>query len=111
MIMGTPLVASPIYNKNGINTVLYNRVQAVHMAADGAIAPEWNYTAKLTYSKTFGTHYVPLVAPIDNFSIFAAFLYTPHRLRGWQFHLSAALDTGKIYGDNLGFQLKIRKTF
>jgi hypothetical protein len=109
--MGTPLVASPIYNTNGVNELPFNRVQAIHLGAGGTITPEWNYTAKLTYIKTFGTHYLPLIAPIDNFSIFAAFLYTPHQLRGWQFHLSAALDTGIIYGDNLGFQLKIRKTF
>jgi hypothetical protein len=111
MIMGSPLVASPVYNKNEANTLPYNRVQAVHLGAGGTITSEWSYTAKLTYSKTFGTHYAPLIVPKENFSTFAAFLYTPRRLGGWQFRLSAAMDTGDIYGDNLGFQLKIRKTF
>ncbi|MDR0961004.1 MAG: capsule assembly Wzi family protein [Mediterranea sp.] len=111
MLLGNPLIPSPIYNKNHRNTLYYNRVQAVHVGVSGDISCDWSYTAKLSYNKTFGTHYAPLIKPIENFSTFVAVLYAPHRLEGWTFHVSAALDTGEIYGDNVGFQLKIKKTF
>ena len=29
----------------------------------------------------------------------------------WRFNASIAFDTGEIYGDNLGCQLKVRKIF
>ncbi|MCD8030152.1 MAG: capsule assembly Wzi family protein [Bacteroides sp.] len=111
MGIGNPLVASPIYNENGNMTFLYNRVKAFHLAWNGDISREWRYTAKLTYNQTWGTHNRPLPAIRENFSTFVGVGYTPEKLKTWDFLVSGALDMGEIYGDNLGMQVKVKKTF
>ena len=57
----------------------------------------------------WGTPFKPIPEILENFSTFAEFKYIPQKLQGWCFTASAAFDIGGIYGDNLGFQLKIRK--
>jgi len=111
MGIGNPLVASPIYNKNGNMIFLYNRVKAFHLAWNGDITKEWRYTAKFTYNRTWGTHNRPLPEIWENFSTFVEVGYTPRKLQTWDFLLSGALDMGEIYGDNFGAQLKIKKSF
>ena len=111
MSMGNPFVASPIYNKNGDLTFLYTRVKAIHLGWSGDITKEWTYRAKLSFNRTWGTPFKPIPEILENFSTFAEFKYIPSKWRGWSFTGSAAFDIGDIYGDNLGFQLKIHKSF
>lgn len=109
--MGTPFVASPIYNQNGDPTFLYNRVKAIHLGWSGNITSEWIYRAKLSFNRTWGTPYKPIPEILENFSTFAEFKYVPSKWQGWSFTGSAAFDVGDIYGNNLGFQLKVHKSF
>lgn len=109
MGIGNPLIASPIYNKDGILSFKYNRVKAVHLGWSGYLCKEWTYRAKLSFNRTWGTPFKPIPEILENFSTFAEFKYIPQKLQGWCFTASAAFDIGGIYGDNLGFQLKIRK--
>lgn len=109
--MGSPFVASPIYNKNGDPTFLYNRVKAIHLGWSGNITSEWTYRAKLSFNRTWGTPFKPIPEILENFSTFAEFKYVPNKWQGWSFTGSVAFDIGDIYGDNLGFQLKIHKNF
>lgn len=111
MTMANPLVASPIYNKNGNLGFRYNRVKAVHLGWSGDISKEWTYRAKLSFNRTWGTPHEPIPEILENFSTFAEFKYVPNKWQGWSFTGSAAFDIGDIYGDNLGFQLKIHKSF
>lgn len=111
MANGNPLLRAPIYNENGTLSFKYNRVKAVHLGWSGEISDEWEYMAKLTMNRTWGTHGAPTLDILENFSAYAAFLYKPVKLKTWAFHASLGLDTGDIYGDNFGFQLKVRKTF
>lgn len=111
MGMANPLIASPIYNEDGDMTFKYNRIRAVHIGCSGDIADGWTYLAKLSYNKTWGTPFIPIPDILENFSTFAAVIHTPCKWKGWRFEASVALDTGGIYGDNLGCQLKIRKIF
>ena len=111
MGLGTPLIAAPLYQGNGDLSFLYNRVKAVHIGWRGDISREWNYRAKLTFNRTWGTPFKPTVDVLDNFSTFAEVRYFPSRWTGWSLRASAAFDIGNIYGDNLGFQLKVRKDF
>lgn len=111
MANGNPLLRSPIYNENGTLSFKYNRVKAVHLGWSGEISDEWEYMAKLTMNRTWGTHGAPTLDILENFSAYAAFQYRPAKLKTWAFHASLGLDTGDIYGDNFGFQLKVRKTF
>lgn len=109
--MGTPFVASPIYNQNGNPTFLYNRVKAIHLGWSGNISSDWTYRAKLSLNRTWGTPYKPIPEVLENFSTFAEFKYVPSKWQGWSFTASAAFDMGDIYGDNLGFQFKVHKKF
>ncbi len=111
MGLGTPLIASPLYNADGDLRFLLNRVKAVHLAWKGDFARDWSYRAKMTFNRTWGTPFKPTLEVLDNFSGFVEFAYFPHKLEGWGFKASAAFDTGSIYGDNIGFQLKVRKRF
>lgn len=111
MANGNPLLRSPIYNENGTLSFKYNRVKAVHLGWSGEISDEWEYMAKLTMNRTWGTHGAPTLDILENFSAYAVFQYRPAKLKTWAFHASLGLDTGDIYGDNFGFQLKVRKTF
>ena len=111
MAMGNPLVASPIYNKDGDMSFKYNRIRAMHLGWSGDISAEWTYLAKLSYNKTWGTPFKPIPDILENFSTFASVFYSPRKWKGWQFNASVAFDIGEIYGDNLGCQLKVRKKF
>ena len=111
MGMGNPLNASPAYNQNGALCFLYNRVKAVHLGWSGHIARDWKYRAKLSFNRSWGTPFKPLLDIAENFSGFAEFQYTPHKLPGWLFSASIAGDSGDIYGDNFGVQVKVKKVF
>lgn len=108
---GTPLVAAPIYNKDGNLSFLYNRVKAIHIGWRGDITDQLNYRAKMTYNRTWGTPFLPTADILDNFSTFVELRYFPKKLHGWKLTASASFDIGDIYGDNLGVQIKIRKRF
>jgi hypothetical protein len=111
MASGNPLLRSPIYNQNGSLSFPYNRVKAVHIGWSGEIADEWTYRAKLTYNQTYGTVTVPTLVILGNYSTFIEITYIPKILDRWAFSASTAFDTGDIYGDNWGIQLKINKKF
>lgn len=111
MGIGNPLVASPIYNKDGSLKFKYNRVRALHVGFSGDISSEWDYACKFSHNRTWGTVTEPLPDILENFSIFASFNYAPRKLKGWHFNASLAMDMGGIYGDNFGTQFIIRKSF
>lgn len=111
MANGNPLLRSPIYNENGQMEFLYNRVKALHAGWRGQVAKDWRYTAKLTWSRTWGGTNRPTLDILHNVSAYVRVDYAPERLAGWKFDASLALDRGEIYGDNAGFQLRVRKEF
>ena len=111
MAIANPLIASPIYNKDGDMSFKYNRVKALHLGWSGDISSEWRYVAKLSHNRTWGTPHRPIPDILENFSTFAEFKYIPNKWKGWSFTASAAFDIGDIYGDNLGLQLKVHKKF
>lgn len=111
MGIANPLIPSPIYNQDGCMSFKYNRVKALHAGWRGDIGKEWEYTAKFSYNKTWGTPHRPIPDILENFSTFAAFSYTPARWKGWSLQASLALDMGGLYGNNFGYQMIVHKTF
>ena len=65
----------------------------------------------MSFNRTWGTHGTPTLDILENFSAYVAFQYMPDKQKTWLIHASLGLDTGEIYGDNLGFQMRIRKAF
>ncbi len=111
MTMANPLIASPIYNKDGDMTFKYNRIKAIHLGWSGNISDNISYRAKISYNETWGTPFKPIPEILENFSTFAEIKYLPGKYTGLSISLSGAFDIGGIYGDNLGLQVKIRKHF
>lgn len=111
MTMANPLIASPIYNKDGDMTVKYNRVKAIHLGWSGIINKEISYTSKLSYNQTWGTPFKPTIDILENFSTFVEGSYFPERWPLWSVKLSVAFDIGEIYGDNIGIQVKVKRKF
>ena len=82
MAIANPLIASPIYNKDGDMSFKYNRVKALHLGWSGDISSEWRYVAKLSHNRTWGTPHRPIPDILENFSTFASFYYIP---RKWKY--------------------------
>lgn len=109
MTMANPLIASPIYNRDGDMSFKYNRIKAIHLGWEGYINPQLSYRAKLSYNQTWGTPFKPTIEILENYSTFVECKYIPAKRPEWCFTASLAFDTGEIYGDNAGFQLKIKR--
>lgn len=118
--MANPLIPSPAYFADcvvqsnwgkGYMGFPYNRVRAFHLGLHGDLAPRWGYRLKCSASRTWGTPLSPALEPLDNISAFIEAQYEPAFWRGLRIVSSLSFDSGDIYGDNFGWQLKLRKTF
>ena len=111
MSNGSPFMVSPIYTANGSLAFLYNRGKAIYLACRGDLARDWEYRIKLSFNRTWGIPNIPTGDILENFSAFAEIKYNHHQWKGWPFTSSVACDVGDIYGNSVGFQLKVRRRF
>lgn len=105
--IGTPLLTSPIFNESSIR-LLNNRVLAYHFGAEGHLGPDTRYRGLFTYSRNYGLHSIPFAEPIDQLSVMLE-LTRPLRRYGLDIAATLAGDIGRLYGDNIGVMLSIRK--
>ncbi len=87
-----------------------SRVRAYHFGIDGYIAKNITYRSLWTYSQNYGRHSYPFPEKRGNLSFL---LESALKLKKWEgFELKAAIggDFGKMYGDNYGVMLGIRKS-
>ena len=104
MTPGNALILSPIYNKDGSQSFLDNRVKAWHMGINGEITDCISYLVKGSYREGWGRYYTPL--PVKHHS-FDAMLQGTYHMGPWQFSAAYAFDKGNIYGDCSTFNFKI----
>lgn len=104
MSMGTPLISSPRYNKDGYNEFRDNRIKAWHLGVEGEINERLSYLIKGSYRDGWGTYWLPL--PTKHHS-FDALLMGRYQVGAWNFSAAYAFDEGNIYGDNSTFNIKI----
>lgn len=109
MMNSNPLIVSNQYNCDGFLSLRHTRIKALHMGWKGDIARQWSYRAKMSFTRSWGTPFFPTLSVYENYSAFFEVKYHPLKLKDWSFKASVAFDTGQLYGDNLGFQVKIRK--
>lgn len=100
MSIGTPMARSPLYNTDGYMRFLDNRLRGFHMAVMGELGSQFGYRAMFSWRKSFGTPFVPRLAPLTCTSMMIEGTYTPQWLNGLQFKLQLAHDHGKLYGGN-----------
>lgn len=109
--MANPLLLSPVYNSVGTLSLTQNRVRAVHLGVKGQISKRIGYRCRFSFNRSWGTPFKPNVNIKNNFSTFAEINYIAPKLKDWHFTASVAGDSGELYGDNVGVQLKVRKRF
>lgn len=104
MTPGSPLIISPIYNKDGYSAFRDNRIKAWHLGINGEITERLSYLVKGSYQEGWGTYDKPLSAKHHSLDAMVQGIYT---LGAWQFGAAYAFDKGNIYGDCSTFNLKI----
>lgn len=110
MVIGTPLVISPIYNADGTLTTYNNRLEAYHLGIEGEPTKSIKYRLLLTHSNNWGTYDVPFTDILKNMSGMAEVTLSPEKIKGWSITTSLAFDNGELLGDNFGGMLSISKT-
>lgn len=108
-MISTPLVTSPVYNRNGSLKCFNNRVEAFHIGIEGTPLSELGYRLLLTHSNNWGTYSDPFTEIKTNTSGLLELTYMPAKLNGWSASFSFAFDSGDLYGDNIGGMLSIKK--
>lgn len=109
MAIGNPLFMSPIYNKDGSMSFQSNRMTAKHIGIGGNPTDEWSYRLLLSHSRNWGTYGSPYPAVKTNTSALCELSFCPHKLKGWSFTASAAMDRGGMLGRNTGVMFSIKK--
>ncbi len=104
MTPGNPLIASPIYNKDGFTAYRDNRIKAWHLGFNGELNEHLSYLVKGSYREGWGTYDIFL--PNKHHS-FDAMVQSSYGIGPWKFSASYAFDKGNIYGDNSTFDIKI----
>lgn len=102
MLMGNPLVVSPIYNTDGFPAILYNRMRAIHIGIDGQPTAQLSYRLLASYRKSWGNGYIPLLSPAHTFSAMAEANYKPTFLTGLSISIQIGLDRGSLPCNALG---------
>ena len=108
-VMGNPLYLSPLYNQDGRIEVEHNRFVAWHLGVNGNPVRGWHYRLLASWQKSYGSYYYIPVEPLSNVSLLADVTYRlPHD--GWSIRGALGMDSGKLRGNNFGFQLGVVKT-
>lgn len=106
-VMGNPLYRSPLYNDDRQIMIEDNRFWAWHFAFAGDPLKNLHYRVLATVQRGWGTYDMPLPDPQRNVSLLAEASY---RLpAGWNVKGAFGLDSGKLLGNNVGFQLTVAK--
>ena len=106
--IGTPLITSPILNDPPSRRFANNRVLAHHVGLEGHLANHLTYRGLFTYSRNYGRHSIPFDQPIDQLSMMLE-LARPIPGHNLEAGITLAADAGRMYGDNLGLLLSLRK--
>lgn len=110
MANGTPMLKSPLYNKDCYPEFTSTLVCGYHVGVSGDLSGNLSYKVLGSYRKTWGSPMALLPHTQENVS---ALLAVSYHKNGWDFSPSVSFDKGKIYGDNfgLGFVLCKRGVF
>jgi hypothetical protein len=107
-VMGNPLYRSPLYNESGVIRVENNRFVAWHVGLSGEPLHRLRYRVLATTQRGYGTYSGLYPDPRDHFSLLGELSYGLPR-GGWSVKGAFGLDSGDIYGDQVGFQLTVAK--
>lgn len=108
MTIGTPLVMGPVYNTDGSSSLLAPRVRAIHLAVEGSIGSDIDYTVKYSHRKAWGNpNTYTMVYPRHADSWMVAATYRPSKIKGLSLNLQLAFDHGTLPTNAAGVLLGI----
>lgn len=107
--IGNPLLTSPIYNANGSISIQNSRVQAHHFGLEGDVAG-YEYKIMTTISKNYGRYSAPYSPMKPNTSFYLNIQKDLPTFYNIHVDLTAGVDRGNMYGNNLGFMFRVSKT-
>jgi len=111
LTVGNPLITSPLYTGNNLfEYIRNNRVIAHHFGLEGS-KKYFSYKLLYTYSLNFGTNFVEFSPSKQQNSILISTLYTKVLPYESDLGVNLGIDLGKMYGNNLGLQMVVKKTF
>ncbi len=108
--IGTPFITPCAPNEKGqVLGVYNNRVLAHHWGIKGLAFLKIPYKALFSYSRNYGTFSIPFEHPCEQYS-FAIELKVPE-IKNLPFNIDFGVygDYGKLFKNNLGFNLKISR--
>jgi hypothetical protein len=109
--VGSPLLTSPVYNRDGQPGFRNTRIKDLHIGMEGDIRPNLSYRMLLTFMEGWGRPYEPFLRKKSGTSFLIDVAYRHQRLKNWAFTSTAAFDTGRFFGSHTaGVSIGIRKT-
>lgn len=108
--IGNPLLPGPVYNEEGVLGFWNTRVKNWHLGLSGSISNQISYRILCTYMNTYGRPDRPFRNIKRGVSGLIDINYKHPKLKDWDFTGSLAADRKELFGNNLGFSLKIKKT-
>ena len=109
MSIGSPMLKSTLYNRDGYLSFTDNRLRGFHAAVTGYVLPELSYRLMASYRKSSGAVFVPAVEKRDATSVMVEGSYDAHQLLpGLSVTAQVALDRGSLYGNNVGAVVAVR---
>lgn len=106
MILGNPLLATPLYNKDYYPDMTSNMLRAFHLAFSGNLLYRLDYVIRYQHTDSWGTPYAPFGEVRTNNSWGMDLCY--NITDAWRVLGSIAFDRGSLYGDNTGCHLNIQ---
>lgn len=107
MSMGSPVLKSPIYNKDGYMAFTDTRLRSFHVGVEGSPCENVSYRAKMSFTKSWGTIFCPISKTRESTSAMVECIYKWHNLPGLNIKGRIAMDRGSLYGDNFGVLLSV----
>ena len=109
--IGSPILISPVYNKDYNQRLRSNRVLMYHLGIDGSWADKWEYRALFTNTTHWGTYDDPLNEIQRVTSCLLEGSYRIGDEYGWKIGLSVGFDfnDGDLLGNNTGVMVTLSK--
>ena len=109
MMIGTPLITSPVYNTDKTLGIYNSRVEAFHIGIEGSPLSWLGYRVLYTKSNNWGTYSRPFKEIKVNRSGLVELTFRPEILQNWSITTSFAFDCGGLYGDNYGGMITLTR--
>lgn len=108
--LGTPLLKSPIYNRNGYLRFADNRVRGFQIAAEGTLQPNLCWIAKLAWRRSLGTPFHPRERRLSTTSLLMGASYSFPSASGLSLSAALAIDAGSLYPASSGLMATLEYT-